>query len=63
MKDYKVDLLFYVNNYDEIKFGLEIFDVLDDVVKVFEEGKWKVKGIISEVGMIFIYFVNLFGFV
>ena len=44
MRNHKVDLLLYANNYDETKSGLEIFDASDDAAKVFEEGKRKAKG-------------------
>ena len=40
MKNHKVDLLLYANNYDETKSGLEIFDASDDAAKV-KEGKRK----------------------
>ncbi len=61
MKDHKVDLLLYANNYDEEKSGLEIFSEIDVAAKVFEEGKRKAKGTTSEVGMTSTYFANPFG--
>src|SRR5690606_36565172 len=61
MRNHKVDLLLYANNYDETKSGLEIFDASDDAAKVFEEGKRKAKGTTSEVGMTSTYFANSFG--
>lgn len=61
MRNHKVDLLLYANNYDETKSGLEIFDASDDAAKVFEEGKRKAKGTTSEVGMTSTYFANPFG--
>src|SRR5690554_2856475 len=61
MKDHKVDLLLYANNYDEEKSGLEIFSDIDVAAKVFEEGKRKAKGTTSEVGMTSTYFANPFG--
>ena len=61
MKDHKVDLLLYANNYDETKSGLEIFDASDDAAKIFEDGKRMAKGTTSEVGMTSTYFANPFG--
>src|SRR5690554_523906 len=61
MKDHKVDLLLYANNYDEEKSGLEIFSDIEMAAKVFEEGKRKAKGTTSEVGMTSTYFANPFG--
>ncbi|WP_025725321.1 hypothetical protein [Acholeplasma granularum] len=61
MKDHKVDLLLYANNYDEEKSGLEIFDTIDNAALVFEEGKRKAKGTTSEVGMTKTFFANPFG--
>lgn len=61
MRDHKVDLLLYANNYDETKSGLEIFDASDDAAKIFEDGKRMAKGTTSEVGMTSTYFANPFG--
>ncbi|MFA5693390.1 MAG: hypothetical protein WC907_07220 [Acholeplasmataceae bacterium] len=61
MQKHQVDLLLYANNYDEENHGLKIFDNIDEITHIFEDGARKAKGTTSEVGMTRTYFANPFG--
>lgn len=61
VKDHKVDMLFYANNYLESTEGLRKFDVMADALEVFRKGERFAKGTTSEVGLVSSYFANPFG--
>jgi ABC-type dipeptide/oligopeptide/nickel transport system ATPase component len=61
MKDHKVDLVLYANNYTETEIGLEIDTDIKKVLEVFKKGERRAKGTTSEVGMTSTYFANPFG--
>lgn len=59
-----VDYIFYINNYEAIDDNvqaIEMFDDLDEALKVFSEGKRMAKGTTGEVGLTTTYFANPFG--
>ena len=61
MEKHPVDLLLYANNYDEENHGLKLYDNMNDIINIFENGARKAKGTTSEVGMTKTYFANPFG--
>ncbi|TVP86412.1 MAG: phosphoenolpyruvate carboxykinase [Acholeplasmataceae bacterium] len=61
MKDHKVDLLLYANNYEETEAGVRFFEDIDEALKVFRKGQRFAKGTTSEEGLVKSYFANPFG--
>lgn len=64
LKGYKVDFIFYANNYDPVdaKCGvLERFSSSEDALKVFREGRVMAKGTTTATGVGSTYFANIFG--
>ncbi|WP_101773165.1 phosphoenolpyruvate carboxykinase (ATP) [Peptostreptococcus faecalis] len=60
IKDTKVDMFLYANNYDD-KIGVEFFTRSEDAKVVFEEGKRKALGTTDEKGISTTFFANPFG--
>lgn len=61
MKDHRVDMLFYANNYQETSKGIDFFLDEQEAIDVFRQGRRKAKGTTSEVGLVDSYFANPFG--
>ncbi|MDR2544447.1 MAG: hypothetical protein LBD03_02700 [Methanobrevibacter sp.] len=59
-KNHRIDLICYLNNYDE-KEGIYEFEDLVEAKKVFIAGKRMSKGTTQEVGLSETYFANPFG--
>ena len=60
-KGYKVDVMLYANNYDNVEKKIEFYDDLDKVIQIFEDGARKAKGTTTEKGLVKSYFANPFG--
>ena len=60
-KGYKVDYMFYANNYAENEKKIHFFNNLDKAIEVFEDGARKAKGTTTEKGLVKSYFANPFG--
>lgn len=60
-KGYRVDMLLYANNYENIKDVLQFFDQPQDAIDVFVKGRRKAKGTTSETGLVESFFANPFG--
>ena len=61
---YKVDLLYYANNYTPVGEGeqfLEYFNSKEEALKVFREGARIAKGTTTEKGLVHTFFANPFG--
>ena len=61
---YKVDLLYYANNYTPVGEGekfLEYFNTKEEALKVFREGARIAKGTTTEKGLVHTFFANPFG--
>lgn len=61
MKGYKVDYFLYANNYEEADKKINIYDNLEEAIKVFEAGARRAKGTTTEKGLVTSYFANPFG--
>ncbi|MGL5150459.1 MAG: phosphoenolpyruvate carboxykinase [Clostridium sp.] len=64
IRGYKIDLFLYANNYDDVSEGgnhIEIFNNVDEAIKVFKAGARMAKGTTSEKGLVESYFANPFG--
>ncbi|MDX9692322.1 MAG: hypothetical protein RBT45_07680, partial [Acholeplasmataceae bacterium] len=61
LRNHKIDMVLYANNYTDSEDGLLIFDELDAAIDVFRKGKRFAKGTTSEVGLVESYFANPFG--
>lgn len=59
-KNHTVDILLYVNNYDD-KEGISAFKTANDAMKVFKKGTRKIKGINGEKALVSTYLVNPYG--
>jgi len=60
-KGYKVDIILYANNYEDVNSKIVFIDDLKEAIKIFEEGARKAKGTTSEEGLVKSYFANPFG--
>ncbi|NDV69260.1 phosphoenolpyruvate carboxykinase [Dysgonomonas sp. 25] len=60
-KGYPVDYMLYANNYTDTDKKIKIYDDLDAVIKIFEDGARKAKGTTTEEGLVKSYFANPFG--
>jgi hypothetical protein len=61
---YRVDILFYANNYEEVDEShpiIERFTSPDQALAVFREGAAMAKGTTSSKGLVYSYFANIFG--
>lgn len=61
IKEYKVDLFLYANNYEKNEKGIKLFENAADALIIFKAGKRYAKGTTSEVGLVASYFANPFG--
>ena len=60
IKNHKVDLFLYANNYSD-KHGIKLFDNLEEAKVTFKEGKRKAAATTVEQGLLTSYFANPFG--
>lgn len=61
MKGYKIDMVLYANNYDDVEEQLSIFENKDEAIKTFIRGARRAKGTTQEVGLVESFFANPFG--
>jgi hypothetical protein len=64
MKGYKVDVILYANNYEDIDDDhpiIERFHSAGEALKVFREGAVMSKGTTTSQGIVHSYFANIFG--
>lgn len=61
MKGYKVDMVLYANNYDDVEEQLQFFDDIEEAVNTFVRGARRAKGTTQEVGLVESFFANPFG--
>ncbi len=64
IEGYKVDMVLYANNYEEIDEDHPIIDRIetaDEAFKIFREGTAMSKGTTTSTGLVHSYFVNVFG--
>lgn len=60
-KGYKVDIMLYANNYDDVEKKIVFYDDLSKAIRIFEDGARKAKGTTTEKGLVKSYFANPFG--
>lgn len=61
MKGYKVDMVLYANNYDDVENQLQFFENKDEAINTFIRGARCAKGTTQEVGLVESFFANPFG--
>ncbi len=64
LKGWRVDFIFYANNYEDIGDSrpiIERFDSAETALKVFSEGKVMAKGTTTDTGVVSKYWANIFG--
>jgi energy-coupling factor transporter ATP-binding protein EcfA2 len=61
VKDHKVDMVLYANNYDVSDDPLSFFQTSEDALEVFSRGRRFAKGTTAEEGLVESYFANPFG--
>lgn len=61
MKGYKVDMVLYANNYDDVEKQLILFDNKEEAIKTFTRGARCAKGTTQEIGLVESFFANPFG--
>ena len=64
LRGYRVDILMYANNYEEVDIShpvIERFEDVEDALAVFREGRAMTKGTTTSTGMFKSYFANIFG--
>lgn len=61
MKGYKVDMVLYANNYENVKDQLSIFHDKDQAMNTFIRGARCAKGTTQEIGLVESFFSNPFG--
>lgn len=61
MRGYKVDMVFYANNYTNDDKGICIYDNSKDAKEVFIRGARFAKGTTQEIGLVESFFANPFG--
>ncbi|MDE6047893.1 MAG: hypothetical protein K2F56_04620 [Anaeroplasmataceae bacterium] len=61
MKGYKVDMVLYANNYEDVDVQLKEFTDEKDALKTFIRGARYAKGTTQEVGLVESFFANPFG--
>jgi len=64
MKGYKIDYLFYANNYDEVDADHPLIEQIktpEDALRIFREGTVMSKGTTDTKGLVHSYFANIFG--
>ncbi|WP_108822243.1 phosphoenolpyruvate carboxykinase [Dysgonomonas sp. Marseille-P4361] len=60
-RGYPIDYFLYANNYNESDKKILLYDDLDKMITVFEDGARKAKGTTTEKGLVKSYFANPFG--
>lgn len=60
-KGYKVDIMLYANNYEDVEPKISFYDDLNKAIGIFEDGARKAKGTTTEKGLVKSYFANPFG--
>lgn len=60
-KGYKVDVMLYANNYNDMDKKIVFYEDLDKAIQIFEDGARKAKGTTTEKGLVKSYFANPFG--
>lgn len=61
---YRVDLILYANNYEEVDEShpiIERFETVETALNVFREGAAMAKGTTTSTGLVHSYFANIFG--
>jgi hypothetical protein len=61
MKGYKVDMVLYANNYDDVENQLQFFTDKEEAINTFIRGARCAKGTTQEVGLVESFFANPFG--
>ena len=61
MKGYKVDMVLYANNYDDVLEQLQFFENKEEAINTFIRGARCAKGTTQEVGLVESFFANPFG--
>lgn len=61
MKGYKVDMVLYANNYEDVSQQLRLFDQKEEAMQTFIRGARYAKGTTQEVGLVKSFFANPFG--
>jgi hypothetical protein len=61
MKGYKVDMVLYANNYDDVENQLQFFSDKEEAINTFIRGARCAKGTTQEVGLVESFFANPFG--
>ncbi len=61
MRGYKVDMVLYANNYEDVENQLVFFKNKEEAIKVFKRGARKAKGTTQEIGLVESFFANPFG--
>lgn len=61
MKGYKVDMVLYANNYEDVDIQLKQFVKEDDALNTFIRGARYAKGTTQEIGLVESFFANPFG--
>lgn len=59
--NYRVDYVFYANNYEDKKNKILIFKQVDEALQIFKEGKRLALGTTGEKGLVETFFANPFG--
>ena len=61
MKGYKVDMVLYANNYEDVNEQLKFFNNKDEALNTFIRGARCAKGTTQEIGLVESFFANPFG--
>ncbi len=61
MRGYKVDMVLYANNYEDVAIQLKKFDDRKEAINTFIRGARFAKGTTQEVGLVETFFANPFG--
>ena len=61
MKGYKIDMVLYANNYDDVDDQLTFFNNSKEAIDTFVRGARCAKGTTQEIGLVESYFANPFG--
>ncbi|MBD3187578.1 phosphoenolpyruvate carboxykinase [Candidatus Bathyarchaeota archaeon] len=64
LEGYKVDIVLYANNYQQVDEDhpiIDRFESVDEALAVFKEGKVMSKGTTTSTGIVQSYFANIFG--
>lgn len=61
MKGYKIDMVLYANNYEDVEEQLTMFNSKEDAINTFIRGARNAKGTTQEIGLVESFFANPFG--